>query len=76
MSITNLTFEQALEELQEIIKKIEKGELKLDEALEQFQRGIELYKFCNNTLNEAEGKIKIILQEKNNIVEEDFIDKA
>lgn len=70
------TYEEALEELEEIISKLEEGNLDLDESLDEFQQGIELYKYCNNILKKVDGKIKIILEQENGTLEEiDFDDK-
>lgn len=70
------TYEEALQELEEIISKLEEGNLDLDESLDEFQQGIELYKYCNNILKKVDGKIKIILEQENGTLEEiDFDDK-
>lgn len=65
-----IPFEEALEELEEIIKKLEYGDLSLDDSLSEFQRGVELYKHCNKTLNNVEGKIKLILENEYGEIEE------
>ena len=48
------TFEQSMAELEVIVKRLETGEVPLEEALEQFQKGIELSKVCQDTLAKAE----------------------
>jgi exodeoxyribonuclease VII small subunit len=53
-----LTFEQAQRELEEIVHRLESGEAPLDEALRLWQRGEELYRFCRERLDSAEGKIE------------------
>lgn len=55
--------EQALEELENLVEKMEDGELSLEQALAEFQRGVELTRICRNALKDAEQKVKI-LQEK------------
>lgn len=71
---SNLTFEDAVEQLENIIKKLEDGNLSLDESLDYFQKGIELYKYCNNLINQAEGKIKAVFKnEEGELEEKDFI---
>jgi exodeoxyribonuclease VII small subunit len=54
------TFEQALSELESIVAKMEKGELSLEESLKTFERGIELTRYCESTLNQAEQRVRIL----------------
>ncbi len=66
-------FEEQLQELEEIVKELENGDLTLEQSLSKFQRGVELYKDCNKLLNESEGKVKLLLEKQNGQVgEEDF----
>ena len=68
-----INFEDGLKTLEDIVSKLEKGELKLEESLNEFEKGITLYNDLNKILGEAEGKIKIILKDdENNYVEKDF----
>jgi exodeoxyribonuclease VII small subunit len=57
-------FETALKKLEEIVKKLENGDLSLDSALELFEEGIKLSRFCHTRLEEAERRVEILL--KNN----------
>lgn len=57
-------FETALKRLEEIVKKLENGELSLDSALELFEEGIKLSRFCHTKLEQAERRVEILL--KNN----------
>lgn len=69
-------FEESMSELEKIVNKLEVGDLSLDESLEQFTKGIELYRYCNKVLNDVEGKIKVILKDDdNNLFEEELKDK-
>ena len=52
------TFEQAQQELEQIVQRLETGETPLDEALRLWERGEELYRFCKERLDTAEGKIE------------------
>ncbi len=54
------TFEAALAELDELVEKMENGQLPLEESLSAYQRGTELLKFCDTVLKEAEQKIKVL----------------
>ena len=54
------SFEAALAELDELVEKMENGQLPLEESLSAYQRGTELLKFCDGVLKEAEQKIKVL----------------
>jgi exodeoxyribonuclease VII small subunit len=56
-------FEKALEQLEEIVRKMEEGDLTLDESLKAFEEGINLSRFCSDKLDEAERKVEILLRE-------------
>jgi exodeoxyribonuclease VII small subunit len=53
-----MTFEEAQKELEQIVHRLETGEAPLDEALKLWERGEELYRFCKERLDGAEGKIE------------------
>ena len=65
MNEEGISFEKAIAELEEIVKKLEKGELTLDESIECFQRGVELTKYCSKRLDEAERSITMLLEGEN-----------
>ncbi|HEY9061308.1 MAG TPA: exodeoxyribonuclease VII small subunit [Pseudobacteroides sp.] len=68
------SYEEAILELEAIVRMLERGELSLEESLEAFQNGIELTKHCNKKLDEMEKKITILLEnEKGEITEKDFL---
>jgi len=54
-------FEDALEKLENIVKKMETGELPLDDALKSFEEGIKLIRFCQAKLDEAERRVEMLL---------------
>lgn len=56
----NLTFEQALAALEEIVRELEDGQIGLEEALGRYERGIHLLKRCYRQLNEAEQKLQLL----------------
>ena len=58
----SVDFEQALGELESVVDRLEHGELPLDEALKQFERGIELARGCQDALKQAEQRVEILLQ--------------
>jgi exodeoxyribonuclease VII small subunit len=53
-----VTYEEAEKELLQIVERLERGDAGLDEALTLWQRGEELYRFCAEQLDAAEGKIE------------------
>ncbi|MCL2672774.1 MAG: exodeoxyribonuclease VII small subunit [Alphaproteobacteria bacterium] len=60
-TVENLTFESAMAELEEIVRKLESGKVKLDEAVKTYERGIVLKKFCQKRLEEASLKIEKVM---------------
>ncbi len=58
----NMTFEKAMERLEEIVRELETGEFDLGRAIEIFEEGIQLSKFCKKKLDEAEQKVEIIVK--------------
>lgn len=55
-----LAFEKALEELEQIALRLERGELGLDESIDEFEKGMKYAKYCHEKLEEAEKKIEIL----------------
>jgi len=55
-------FEQALGELETVVDRLEHGELPLEEALRQFERGVELARTCQGALKQAEQRVEVLLQ--------------
>lgn len=53
-------FEKSLKQLEQIVRELESGDVDLDQSLKKFEQGIELYKKCRSTLENAEKKIKIL----------------
>jgi len=57
------TFEESMEELEQIIKGLESGDVPLETALEKFQRGVELSKICQETLANAEKTLTKVMSD-------------
>ena len=55
-------FETALKRLEEIVKKLEGGDLSLDSSLELFEEGIQLSRLCHTKLGQAERRVEILLK--------------
>jgi exodeoxyribonuclease VII small subunit len=71
--IKSMTFEEALEELKEIVSGLESGEGRLDEAIAAYGRGAELKRHCEEKLREAQEKIdKITLGPEGDVKTEPF----
>lgn len=62
-ALNEMTFEDALAELEKIVGEMEGGELKLDESLERFGRGMKLAKQCGDRLGKAEKRIEVLVNE-------------
>lgn len=56
-------FEQAMSQLEEMVQKLEGGELLLDQSIQAFEEGMGLAKYCEDKLKEAQGRIEILLKE-------------
>lgn len=76
MKKSKVSFEEAIGELEQVVDKLEKGELSLDESLEVFQRGIELSRFCSKRLDEVERKITVLLEDENGQMHEETFGAA
>lgn len=61
-----------MSELEDIVTKLEQGEISLEDSLKNFERGIELTRNCQNALQEAEQKVQILTQSKDGNVLTDF----
>ncbi|ADI74593.1 exodeoxyribonuclease VII, small subunit [Methanohalobium evestigatum Z-7303] len=65
-------FEDSLEELEQIVKQLENGDLTLDESLETFEYGIKLVQKCNSKINMAEKKIEELIEENSELKTKQF----
>lgn len=71
--VLKMSFEQALEELKEIVERLEQGQGELDQAIEAYQRGALLKQHCEAKLRDAEQKIaKISLGADGSVGSEDL----
>ena len=57
-SVDSLSFEQAIDELDQLVRKMESGELSLDDSIAAYRRGAELARYCQGRLARAEQEIK------------------
>ena len=67
MTENNLTFEQELQMLEAIVGKLEQGDVPLEEALAQFQKGVALSKKLQETLQNAEDTLTKVINEEGQV---------
>ena len=65
-------FEESLQRLEKIVAELEKGDVPLDRALELFDEGMKLSGSCRKELEEAEGKVEILLKRNGRLQPEPF----
>lgn len=70
------SFEQALEGLEEIVQRLEGGELPLEESLELFEKGVLLTRVCSERLEAAEKKIEVLMRDAGGGIESRAADPA
>lgn len=58
----NIKFEDALSKLEEAVRLLESGTLSLDESIEKYEDALKYVKICNETLDKAEQKVKILTE--------------
>ena len=64
-----LSFEESLEKLEDIVNKLEAGDVPLDDAIDEFTKAMDLVKVCNTKLNNAEEAIAKIVQNNGELVD-------
>jgi exodeoxyribonuclease VII small subunit len=65
-------FEDAMKELENIVKRLESGDLSLEESIKLFEEGVALSKYCSGKLEEAEKKVSILVKDEGGIKKEPF----
>jgi exodeoxyribonuclease VII small subunit len=69
---TQPDFEAAMRELEQLVERLEQGDLSLEESLAAFERGVSLTRACQSALKEAEQKVEILLKKAGGPAIEDF----
>lgn len=69
MQEDELTFEDNLKELEEIVAKLENGDVPLDDAINEFSKAMELVKACDDKLKDAKETIAKIVDENGEIID-------
>jgi exodeoxyribonuclease VII small subunit len=65
-------FEQSLDELEQLVQRMEHGDLSLDDSLQTYERGIALYRTCQTALEQAELRVKLLYDPESPEDAEDF----
>ena len=65
-------FEEALEKLEEIVRRMEAGEMTLEESLKAFEEGIKLSRLSAKKLDEADRRVELLLREEGELVTKPF----
>ena len=71
-NLENLSFEESLTKLQDIVDQLDSGEIDLEKSVELYENGMKLKKICEEKLKKVELQIKKIKIENNKVVKEDF----
>lgn len=69
MSTKTKTFESSLGDLEKIVRKLEDGDLSLEESLKLFEDGVKLSRECQERLNQAERRIEVLLKDSDGKLE-------
>ncbi len=73
--INQMTFEEAMDELETVVRQLETGKIKLDEAVAVYERGIKLKELCENKLKQAKSKIdKLVINAQGEITGKENFD--
>lgn len=72
--MTELTFEKALNKLEQIVQDLEKGELPLEKSLAKFEEGVNLSRFCSTKLDETEKKVTLLMESGDGFIAEQPFD--
>lgn len=62
------TFEASLNELEQIVRQLEEGDLPLEESLKLFENGVRLSRECRERLTNAERRIEVLMKESNGTI--------
>jgi exodeoxyribonuclease VII small subunit len=69
---TTISFEQAMDKLEQIVALLESGDVPLEQAIELFQEGMKLSQLCGSKLEQVEHKIEILMEQEGSLVKKPF----
>ena len=67
-----MTFEQAIAELQDVVDKLETGKVALEESLSLYERGVALVKICNDRLDRAQQRVSAVCTDADDVTLQPF----
>ncbi len=70
--MTKKSFEEALDQLEQITKDLEEGDLPLEDSLKHFDEGVKLAEYCNKKLSDAQKKVEILLKKDDTLTSVEF----
>ena len=68
-------FEEALEKLEEIVRRMEAGDMTLEESLKSFEEGIKLSRLCAKKLDEADRRVDLLLRKEDELTTRPFAEE-
>jgi exodeoxyribonuclease VII small subunit len=68
----DISFDEAIKQLEEVVKQLESGQLTLEKSVELYQQGMELSLLCDTKLKQAELKIEVVTQSSDNLLKQPF----
>lgn len=68
-----MNFEKALTDLENVIEKMESGQLSLEESLQSFEDGLKLARLCQHSLKDAEQKVQILIEQNGELRAQPFV---
>ncbi len=68
-------FEDSLKKLEQLVERMEQGDLSLEDSLKNFEEGIKLTRECQQALSKAEQKVKLLIEENGQLAEQDLEDR-
>jgi exodeoxyribonuclease VII small subunit len=72
---TEPSFEESLAELEQLVSRLERGDISLEESLQAFERGVNLTRSCQKSLQTAEQKVQILIDKNGSQILEHFADE-
>ena len=69
-------FEQALKQLEDVVRKLENGDVTLEESMKLFEKGVALSRICGKQLDNAEAKIEVLLEKNGKLTKKPFNPQA
>ncbi|MFC6332374.1 exodeoxyribonuclease VII small subunit [Paenibacillus septentrionalis] len=70
--LENISFEQALDRLEQVVAQLESGDVPLEQAIELYQEGMKLSSICSSKLQQVESKIEMLIQTEQGLATKAF----